>query len=114
MAFGLRTFGADGALQINEKSFTMRVVFTTVVDNSGWTADGTFSGSGYKQWAADGNVNNCTACLIPIGSFNDITTQYETEMINGVVRVYNYNRGFPAGKVVSSATSMRLLVVRFA
>ncbi|SFW65450.1 hypothetical protein [Pseudomonas sp. NFACC10-1] len=113
MAFGLRTYGADGALQINENSFTMRVVFTTVVDNSGWTADGAFSGSGYKQWAADGKAGNATACLIPIGSFNENTTQYEAEMLDGVVRVYNYNRGFPAGKVLANASSMRLLVVRF-
>ncbi|WP_080052558.1 hypothetical protein [Pseudomonas syringae] len=114
MAFGLRTFGADGALQINENSFTMRVVFTTVVDRSGWTLDGSFTGSGYRQWAVDGKPGNCTACLIPIGSFSDNTTQYETEMLDGVVRVYNYNRGFPAGKVLANVSSMRLLVVRFA
>ncbi|WP_122588261.1 hypothetical protein [Pseudomonas viridiflava] len=113
MAFGLRTYGADGAMQINENSFTMRVVFTLVVDNSGWTQSGSKPGMGYKQWAVDANANNAIAVLLPVGNYSDSTTQFETEMLNGVVRVYNYNRGFPAGTWASSVTSMRLMVVRF-
>lgn len=114
MAFGLRTYGADGAMQINENSFTMRVVFTLVVDNNNWTQSGSQPGMGYKQWAVDANANNAVAVLMPIGNYADTVTQYESEMLDGVVRVYNYNRGFPAGTWRSTATSMRLMVVRFA
>ena len=114
MAFGIRTYGANGALQINENSFTMRVVFSTVVDIAGWTQSGSFAGMGYKQWAVDANASNAVAILMPTGPFEEWRTQYETEMLDGVLRVYNYNRGFPAGSFTATATSMRLLVVRFA
>jgi hypothetical protein len=114
MAFGLRTYGANGALQINENSFTIRAILSVLVDNVGWTADGAFSGSGYKQWAVDGNAGNATALLLPVGSYSSTATQFEAQMLDGVARVYNYNRGFPAGAWAATAGSMRLIVVRFA
>lgn len=114
MAFGLRTYGANGALQINENSFTMRVVFSVIVDNAGWTQSGSQPGMGYQQWAVDANASNSVAILLPIGNYSDTTTQFESEMLDGVARVYNYNRGFSAGAWRSTVSSMRLLVVRFA
>lgn len=114
MAFGLRVYGADGAVQINENSFTMRVIFTTVVDNSGWTQSGEKSNMGHKQWAVDGNSGNSVAFVVPITEYDmDYTTQFDTEMLDGVVRVYNYIRGY-AGVEVSNVKTMRLFVVRFA
>lgn len=114
MAFGLRVYGADGAVQINENSFTMRVVFTTTVDNNGWTQSGPSPNKGHKQWAVDANASNSVAFVIPDGEFQmDYTTQFETEMLDGVVRVYNHNRGWEYG-LTANAASMRLFVVRFA
>jgi hypothetical protein len=115
MAYGMRIWGADGALQLDENSFTFRVVLSVVVANSGWTITDSSKGFGYKDFAVPGATpSNAAATVIPIGAYAENTTQFETEMLNGVVRVYNYNRGFTAGAWIANATSMRLLVMRFA
>ncbi len=108
MSHGIRVWGANGALQIDENSFTMRVVLSQIVS----------LGRQAKQ-AVDipvpgANASNAIAVVIPIGTYSEGTTQFETEMLDGVARVYNYNRGFTGGTWQSSAGSMRLLVIRFA
>lgn len=112
MAFGLRTYGANGALQINENSFTIRVVLSVTVatGDTGWTADGV---GAYKQWAVDGNSSNCVAFVLPTGSYDATATQFETQMLDGVVRVYNYLRGY-SGWPAAPHQTMRLIVMRFA
>jgi hypothetical protein len=115
MSYGMRIWGADGALQLDENSFTFRVVLSVVVNNSGWTMTDPSKGFGYKDFAADGiTPSNAAVTVVPIGDYAANTTQFETEVLNGVVRVYNYNRGFPTGGWSANATSMRLLVRRFA
>lgn len=115
MSYGMRIWGADGALQLDENSFTLRVVLSTVVENSGWTITDRSKGFGYKDFAvADITPSNASATVLPTGAYTDTTTQFETEVLNGVVRVYNYNRGFPAGGWSSNVNSMRLIVMRFA
>lgn len=114
MAYGMRVWGADGALQLDENSFTFRVVLSAVVANSGWTITDSSKGFGYKDFAVAGiTPSNSSATVLPIGSYTDTTTQFETEVLSGVVRIYNYNRGYTAGTWSSTATSMRLIVMRF-
>lgn len=114
MAYGMRIWGADGALQLDENSFTFRVVLSVVVPNSGWTITNSSYNLGYKDFSAPGiTPGNCCATVVPIGSYNADTTQFETEVLNGVVRVYNYNRGFPSGTWAATAGPMRLMVMRF-
>jgi hypothetical protein len=108
MSHGIRVWGANGALQVDENSFTMRVVLTQVVSmgrQEKQTVDIPVPGA---------NASNAIAVVLPIGTFADSTTQFETEMLDGVARVYNYNRGFTAGTWYANAGSMRLLVIRFA
>jgi hypothetical protein len=106
MSYGMRIWGADGALQLSEDSFTMRVVYSAVVSLTNAKEMQTFSVPGLTP-------SNGTAFVIPIGSYAEYDTQYETEVINDAVRVYNYNRGF-GGAWYSSVKSMRLIAVRFA
>ena len=115
MSYGMRIWGADGALQLDENSFTFRVALSVVVNNSGWTITNSAKGFGYQDFPVSGlTPSNGTATVIPIGNYTDSETQFETEVLIGVVRIYNYNRGFDfSGANASTASSMRLLVMRF-
>lgn len=105
MSFGMRIWGGDGALQIDENSFTIRVVLSTLVSVSG--------GQTYQEFSVPGiTPSNAVAVVVPIAGYSDSATQYETEVINGGVRVYNYIRGY-VGTFTSTAGTMRLLVMRF-
>jgi hypothetical protein len=110
MSHGLATWGGDGALQLDPSSFTIRVVLSTLVsfptNPSSAKASQDFSVPGLTP-------ANGTATVIPIGAYGN-AIQFETEVLNDVVRVYNWNRGFPAGTWVATAGTMRLLVIRFA
>lgn len=106
MSYGMRIWGANGALQLSEDSFTMRVVFSALVSLTKAKEIQTFPVPGLTP-------SNGTAFVVPVSTYGEDTTQYETEVINDAVRVYNYNRGFTAGTFYSTATSMRLIVVRF-
>lgn len=105
MSFGMQIWGADGALQIDENSFTCRVVLSAVVTFAGGVKTN-------QDFSVPGcNANNSIAVMVPIGPYDDNSLQLETEMIDGVARVYNYCRTFAASNVV--ANSMRLNVIRF-
>lgn len=113
MSYGMRVWGADGTLQLDESSFTIRVVLSAVVNNSGWTITDSSKRFGYQEFFVSGiTVDNAIASVVPIGNYAADTTQFETEVLSGSVRVYNYNRGYTAGTWVSTASSMRLLVMR--
>lgn len=114
MPYGMRIWGPDGSLQLDENSFTLRMVLSAVVANSGWTITDRSKGFGYKDFTAE-EVTPANACatVVPIGAYSNDTTQFETEVLNGMVRVYNYNRGFTAGSWAANAPSMRLMVMRF-
>ncbi|WP_212800664.1 hypothetical protein [Pseudomonas sp. St316] len=103
----MRIWGADGALQLDENSFTMRAAATYLV---------TFAGSAKQSqtFSAPGcNTTNSVAILVPIGAYSDNARQHEAAMQdNGTVIVYNYMTGNSAVMNVSSGT-MRLIVVRF-
>lgn len=107
MAYGMRIWGANGALQVDENSFTMRVVLSTLVTfATGAKANQDFS-------VAGSDASNSIAIVIPIGPYDESAArQFETEMLSGGARVYNYTRTFDAG--LSTSGTMRLMVIRFA
>lgn len=104
MEYGLGTWSAQGLPEINENSFTVRLVLSVVV---------TFTNvKGIQNFSVPGcNPSNAMAFILPIEAPTSSDRQFETEMLNGVARVYNYTRTFEASK--TSAGSMRLFVVRF-
>jgi hypothetical protein len=103
----MRIWGADGVLQVDENSFTMRVVLSTLVTfATGAKATQDFSAPG-------SDASNSVAIVIPTGPYNESSSfQFETEMLSGVARVYNYTRTFAAS--LSTSGTMRLMVIRFA
>lgn len=106
----MRIWGADGALQIDENSFTMRVVFTGLVS----FAANPNTPKQSQDFSVPGlTPSNGVAMVVPVADYSDTTTQFETEVLNGVVRVYNWNRGFPSGTWTSTAGTMRLIAIRF-
>lgn len=106
MTYGVRIWNPAGVLQMDENSFTMRVVLSQVVSIPAGSQK-------FQTFAVPGiTASNASAILLPVGSFGSTDTQYEIEVINDAVRVYNYIRGY-AGTITSSVSSMRLLVMRF-
>lgn len=107
MAHGMRIWGADGVLQVDENSFTMRVVLSTLVT----FATGAKTTQDFSAPGSD--ASNSVAIVIPVGPYNESSSfQFETEMLSGVARVYNYTRTFAAS--LSTSGTMRLMVIRFA
>ncbi|CAN7256737.1 hypothetical protein LJR159_000978 [Pseudomonas brassicacearum] len=103
----MRVWGADGALQLDENSFTMRVVLSTLVTFP------TINKSNQDFVVTGSDASNSIAIVIPVGPYNQSTSyQFETEMLPGVARVYNYTRTF--GASLSTSGTMRLMVIRFA
>lgn len=103
----MRIWGADGALQVDENSFTMRVVLSTLV---------TFGNStkANQDFAVAGSdASNSVAIVVPVGPYSEAGSfQFETEMLSGVARVYNHTRTFATS--LSTSGTMRLMVIRFA
>lgn len=104
MSFGMRIWGADGALQIDENSFTIRVVLSTLVTFTGGKSNQDFSVPGVGP-------RNGAAIVVPIGAYTDQQMQFETELIDNVARVYNHTRGYAASTIAFG--TMRLIVMRF-
>ncbi|MBK5512275.1 hypothetical protein [Pseudomonas sp. TH15] len=99
----MRIWGADGALQVDENSFTIRVVLSTLVTFAAVKSNQDFSVPGV------GPANGC-AIVVPIGTYTNQQQQFETELVDNVARVYNHTRGYAS--MVASGT-MRLIVMRF-
>lgn len=106
MSFGMRIWGDDGRLQLDENSFTMRVVRSEVVSFGSSREIRSFSVHGCHP-------GNAIAIVIPLGAFNSyLDRQFETEMGNDVAYVANYMRYWEGGRHTSTG-SMRLIVMRF-
>ncbi|QGA51059.1 hypothetical protein [Pseudomonas brassicacearum] len=106
MSFGLKIWDESGNVTLDETSFTMRVVHSSIVTGS--------NSANYQTIAVPGlTPSNGTAFVVPIGSYNvNSDKQLETEVINGAVRVYSFIRGRAQYSSTTSST-MRLIVVRF-
>ncbi len=107
MSFGMKIWGADGGLQMDENAFTMRVVMSALV---------TFptTNKSNQDFSVPGcDASNSVAVVIPTGPYNEsLAYQFETEMLSGVARVYNHTRTFATSQ--STSGTMRLMVIRFA
>lgn len=106
MSHGVRIWGGDGSLQIDENSFTMRVVYSALVTGSNSINYQTISIPGVTP-------DNSAAFVVPVGAYNSTSDkQLETEVIAGGVRVYSYIRGREQYSNKTGVT-MRLIVIRF-
>lgn len=105
MSYGIRVWGADGALKLDETSFTIRVALSTLVSFSGNTKTS-------QDFSVPGvGPDNGVAIVIPNGTYDQNQKQFETELLDGVARIYNHTRTFAASTVASG--TMRLIVMRF-
>lgn len=105
MSYGVRMWGADGALQFNTDTATWRIVLSAVVSFAG-------QGKSTQQFLLPGcNPSNTTAVVLPIGPSADSDRQLETEVSDGVIYVRNFINGYAASMVSNS--TMRLVVMRW-
>jgi hypothetical protein len=108
MNYGMRIWGGDGTLQVDETSFTCRVVLAALVTFAAGAPKGT------QDFSVPGcNPSNSVAFIIPEDNNYDLnySCQFETEMLGDVARVYNYTRTFATSYTASG--TQRLVVVRF-
>lgn len=106
MSFGMRIWSPEGLLQLDENSFTMRVVLSQIISPQ------TF-GAKYIDIAISGvTPSNSSAFVLPIGPVTSDNGQCEPEMGNGFVRVWRTIKGDPYGNSSITITQQRLVVVR--
>lgn len=113
MSYGIRIWGANGALELDETSFSVRVVYSDIVQ-AGVPAPGrsrTIPISGVSP-------STHSAVCIPIGAYpqdpnaqNLNAIQYEPQVYEGGVIVWFGNRTQPSGSV--GLAQQRLLVMRY-
>lgn len=105
MSYGVRMWGADGALQFNTDTATWRIVLSVVVSFAGQEKSP-------QQFFVPGcNANNTAALVLPIGASSESDRQLETEVSDGVVYVRNFINGYAAS--MASHSTMRLIVMRW-
>lgn len=109
--YGLWTWAPGNVPEITPSSFTMRIVYTAIVDPVASTVPGA------KYWdiaIAGVTPSNSAAFCIPLGPINfNRDRQLEPEVITGGARVWRTIRGDPYGTSSFTGTVMRLVVVRF-
>lgn len=107
MSHGLGVWGPTGSLELDENSFTCRIVYSEVISPS-------FGGS-YRDISIPGVTSqNSVAFCIPIGNIDFLRDkQMEPQTIAGGVRVWRTIMGNPFGNSTNSNVTMRLVVVRF-
>lgn len=108
MIFGMRIKGPTGAVELDESSFTMRVVYSEIVQPQQWATK-------YVDIAVAGiTPQNAAAFVIPVQSLNALAdAQLEPEVLTGFVRVWRTIRGDPYGNSGVTITRQRLVVTRF-
>lgn len=110
MSYGIRVWGPTGALELDENSFTVRIVYSAIVQSGG--------GQGRSRFIAIAGVSPAThsAVCVPIAAY-DTTAQLQTAIQytplvgEGGVTVYYGYPGKNTGPVGSSP--QRLLVMRY-
>jgi hypothetical protein len=112
MSFGMRIWGATGALELDENSFTVRVTYSEVVQ-SGQPAPG------YTRFIPIPGVDPSThsAVCIPIANYDTGGTsmyaiQYIPIVSSGGVTIFFGQPGAPSGSSLGLAPQ-RLIVMRF-
>lgn len=109
MSSGIRIWGAAGNLQLDENSFTVRVVYSSLV-----TSIGAAGRSVYIPIPEVAITTHVGVCL-PNDSwkyFQDArNSQFDVQVMNGGVTVWFSNRNMPNGKM--GISTQRLLVFRY-
>lgn len=116
MTSGIRIWGANGALQLDENSFTVRVVYSSLVtrnvEQPNLTRNVTIS-------IPEVNPSNYIAVCVPNISFTGDpsgqdarNSQFDAQVVQGGVVVWFTNRNMPTATAFGVGTQ-RLLVMRY-
>lgn len=114
MTYGVRIWGAKGALELDETSFSVRVIYSGLVSRP--------TGITYVDIAVPGcDPATCSAVCVPVvpypadpNSQNLYAIQQEPQVFNGYVRVWIVNRNIQASASPAPALeTQRLLVMRY-
>ncbi|WP_124320281.1 hypothetical protein [Pseudomonas chlororaphis] len=106
MSYGIRIWGPNGEVQVDENTFTMRVVYSALVTGNNLTIPQTIAVPGITP-------QNGAAFVVPVGAYSTVNDkQLETEVVVDAVRVYSFIRGREQYSNTTGIT-MRLIVIRF-
>jgi hypothetical protein len=115
MTYGVRTWGPTGLLELDESSFTVRVIHSSIV-----TRGPPISSGPRNVYIAIPGVEPSThsAICIPSGAYpkdpnaqNPYAAQFEPQVVSGGVYVWFGNRYFTDSDMALG--SQRLLVMRY-
>jgi len=112
MSFGIRIWGANGALELDENSFTVRVVYSALVQRS--------SGEARTRFIAISGVDPSThsAVCMPVDNYgtdgqDQRNIQYTPIVTGGGVVLYFGHPGAPEGAPMGVLRAQRLMVMRY-
>lgn len=109
MSSGIRIWSATGNLELDENSFTVRVVYSALVTNSGRNV--------YIPIAGVSPSTHTAICLpnVAWSNSNDgqsaAVSQFDAQVLQGGVTVWFSNRNMPNGRI--GVGTQRLLVLRY-
>lgn len=112
MTSGIRIWGANGALQMDENSFTVRVVYSGLIQK--------VSGENRVRFVSVPGITpeTCIAICLPSGPWtgspieqNGNVSQYDPQVVANGVNVWFGNRNMPNG--VLGFSLQRLIVMRY-
>jgi len=113
MSYGARVWGPTGLLELDENSFSVRVIYSALVRPAG---------TSYIDIAVpDCNPSTCNAVSIPVSPYpadpsaQDLyAIQQEPEVLNGAVRVWFINRMIQGSASPAPAlATQRVMVMRY-
>ena len=109
MSSGMRMWNSAGSLVLDEDSFTVRVVYSTLVSTSGRSLYIPIS---------DVTAATCTGVCLPNGNWSNSSSsqdagnsQFDVQVLDGGVVVWFSNRNMPNGRI--GVSTQRLLVLRY-
>jgi hypothetical protein len=114
MSFGARVWGPTGLLELDETSFTVRVIYSGLVTRT--------AGANYLDIAVSGcDPATCNAVSIPVSPYpadpssQDLNAvQQEPEVLTGLVRVWFINRNIAGSASPAPAlATQRVMVMRY-
>ncbi|WP_321144386.1 hypothetical protein [Pseudomonas extremaustralis] len=112
MSFGMRIWGPTGFLELDENSFTVRVVYSALVQRS--------SGEARTRFIAVSGVDPSThsAVCMPVDNYgtdglDQRNIQYTPIVTSGGVVLYFGQPGAPEGAPMGVLRDQRLMVVRY-
>lgn len=114
MNFGARVWGPTGLLELDETSFTVRVIHSSLVTRP--------AGTSFSDIAVPGcDPATCNAVCVPISEYpadasaqNLYAIQYEPQVMSNAVRVWYVARGIdPSSPPAPGLATQRLLVMKY-